>query len=155
MCLQMLFNVMMYLLMVLICLQIMLNVDDVLMCLQMVFNVMMYLLMVLICLQIMLNVDDVLMCLQMVLNQICQLGGNKTFRLLVPLLIFTGLQQGFMFADFNQVNTHTPVNTCTQLYTPAHTYIHKHTYRTCTHLNASIHTCTLYTHAHTYNGYKM
>ncbi|KAJ8309816.1 hypothetical protein KUTeg_011681 [Tegillarca granosa] len=27
---------------------------------------------------------------------------HKTFRLLIPLLIFSGLQQGFMFADFNK-----------------------------------------------------
>jgi len=28
---------------------------------------------------------------------------HKTFRLLIPLLIFSGLQQAFVFSDFNQV----------------------------------------------------
>ncbi|XP_062620059.1 protein unc-93 homolog A-like [Saccostrea cucullata] len=39
--------------------------------------------------------------LQIYLQHLNLLVGHKTFRLLIPLLIFSGLQQGFVFADFN------------------------------------------------------
>ncbi|XP_067670327.1 protein unc-93 homolog A-like [Haliotis asinina] len=39
---------------------------------------------------------------QMLVDHVSQMVTHKTFRLLIPLLIFTGLQQGFMYSDFNQ-----------------------------------------------------
>ncbi|KAK3576536.1 hypothetical protein CHS0354_018042 [Potamilus streckersoni] len=39
---------------------------------------------------------------QIVIDHVTMLLSNKSFRLLIPLLIFNGLQQGFVFADFNQ-----------------------------------------------------
>ncbi|XP_052104182.1 protein unc-93 homolog A-like [Mytilus californianus] len=39
---------------------------------------------------------------QIFVQHVTLLTTHKTFRLLIPLLIFSGLQQGFVFADFNQ-----------------------------------------------------
>ncbi|KAL3847529.1 hypothetical protein ACJMK2_018434 [Sinanodonta woodiana] len=40
--------------------------------------------------------------LSIVIDHVTMLVSHKSFRLLIPLLIFNGLQQGFVFADFNQ-----------------------------------------------------
>ncbi len=32
-----------------------------------------------------------------------QLTKHKTYRLLIPLLIFNGFEQGFVYADYNKV----------------------------------------------------
>ena len=42
---------------------------------------------------------------QMVWNNVQQLVTHKTYRLLVPLLIFNGFEQGFVYADYNKVCT--------------------------------------------------
>lgn len=40
----------------------------------------------------------------MVWNNVQQLVKHKTYRLLVPLLIFNGFEQGFIYADYTKVN---------------------------------------------------
>ena len=40
---------------------------------------------------------------QMVWNNVQQLVKHKTYRLLIPLLIFNGFEQGFVYADYNKV----------------------------------------------------
>ncbi|KAK7477134.1 hypothetical protein BaRGS_00031620 [Batillaria attramentaria] len=40
--------------------------------------------------------------IQMIKQHLCQLVGHRTFRLLIPLMVFSGLQQGFMYSDYNQ-----------------------------------------------------
>ena len=45
----------------------------------------------------------VCMCVQMLKQHVSQLAQHRTFRLLTPLMVFSGLQQGFMFSDYNQV----------------------------------------------------
>ena len=42
-------------------------------------------------------------CVQMLKQHVSQLAQHRTFRLLTPLMVFSGLQQGFMFSDYNQV----------------------------------------------------
>ena len=45
----------------------------------------------------------VCVCVQMLKQHVSQLAQHRTFRLLTPLMVFSGLQQGFMFSDYNQV----------------------------------------------------
>ena len=40
---------------------------------------------------------------QVVWSNVQQLVKHKTFRLLIPLMIFNGFEQGFVYADFNKV----------------------------------------------------
>lgn len=43
---------------------------------------------------------------QMMKQHVLQLVQHRTYRLLIPLLIFSGLQQGFMYTDYNLVGRH-------------------------------------------------
>jgi hypothetical protein len=44
---------------------------------------------------------------QLVAHNLCQMVKDKTFRLLIPLLIFNGFEQGFLYSDFNKVRLFT------------------------------------------------
>jgi hypothetical protein len=40
----------------------------------------------------------------MVWANVQQLAKHKTYRLLAPLLLFNGFEQGFVYADYNKVS---------------------------------------------------
>ncbi|XP_069104448.1 protein unc-93 homolog A-like [Argopecten irradians] len=48
------------------------------------------------------KVDPEKTCIGIIDQHLALLVSHKTFRLLIPLLIFSGLQQGFIFADFTK-----------------------------------------------------
>lgn len=48
------------------------------------------------------RVDPEKSAYELICQHVTLMFSHKTFRLLIPLLIFTGLQQGFIYADFNR-----------------------------------------------------
>ena len=42
---------------------------------------------------------------QLACQNFSQMFTHKTFRLLIPLLVFNGFEQAFMYADYNKVKT--------------------------------------------------
>ncbi|CAI9736142.1 Hypothetical predicted protein [Octopus vulgaris] len=48
------------------------------------------------------RVDPEKSAYELICQHVSLMFSHKTFRLLIPLLVFTGLQQGFIYADFNR-----------------------------------------------------